>query len=94
LCKYLDNYDGGLKALVRDARAKKTPDRITDADRQQLALEQLRTALPFGVADLETGEEFVLLIGRKSADGQVVVVGSVEGDEALLARAMLRAQPR
>jgi len=37
------------------------------------------------------GDEFVLLVARRDADGSVAIVGSVQGDAALTEKALRKA---
>jgi len=38
------------------------------------------------------GDEFVLLVGRREADGSVAIVGVVHGDAALTEKALRKAE--
>lgn len=86
----LSNYEGGLKAIVAaERRAKKI------ASGQQLeasALDprpRLRAARKKDLSEFAgEGEEFVLLVARRDADGNVAIVGAVQGDAALTDKAL------
>ena len=86
----LSNYEGGLKAIVTaERRAKKI------ASGQQLeasALDprpRLRAARKKDLSEFAgDGEEFVLLVARRDADGNVAIVGAVQGDAALTEKAL------
>ena len=88
---YLENHDGGLKAIVyaeRDARnpKKKTSDIIVQNDD---ILERLRNAPSRKLADIDTGdEEFVVLVARRDDSGQLSIVGPVLGDQKLTDKAL------
>ncbi len=88
---YLARYDGGLKGLMRDIRARRTSSDSVQ-DKYVAARGALRDAESFGSARYHAGdEEFVVLIGRRSDDGSLAVVGAVDGDAALLKRAIVKA---
>lgn len=85
LPRYLERYEGGLKAVVKAARAKKrgaVPETVQSDD---AALhEMLRNAMPMGFVELNAGDsEFVLLVGRKMSDEQVGVVGALNDPQLL-----------
>ena len=88
---YLARYEGGLKGLMRDIRARRSSsDNVQD--RYVAARDALRDAESFGSADYHADdEEFVVLIGRRDDDGSLAVVGAVDGDAALLKRAIVKA---
>ncbi len=86
----LANYDGGLKGIVAaERRARKVASgqhvATTPADpRPRLRSARARDLSEFAGA----GDEFVLLVVRRDADGNVAIVGSVEGDAALTEKAL------
>lgn len=82
---YLDRYEGGLKALVRDERAARRGAKPAKSDAAYVAsLDTLKDVKPMGFAELQAGDnDFVLLVARKVSDDQVGVVGALE-DAALL----------
>lgn len=85
LPRYLERYEGGLKAIVKAERAKKRGEKPVAAKADDAVLhETLRNAMPMGFVELNAGDsEFVLLVGRKVSDNQVGVVGALN-DPALL----------
>lgn len=90
LAPYLARYDGGLKGLVRDIRARRKTGH--GQDKFAAARDILREVESFGSADYDRdSEEFIVLVGRRSADGSIAVVGAVEGEAALLRRVMIKA---
>jgi hypothetical protein len=90
LADILGKYEGGLKGIVAaERRAKKVASgqhvAATPADpRARLRNARKRDLSEFGGA----GEEFVLLVARRDADGSVAIVGAVEGDAALTEKAL------
>ena len=94
LSSYLDQYPGGLKALVRDARASKRaepgplrPDFAADA------LEALRAAAPLAMLPIAGDEEFVVLLARRIDADQVGLVAYVAPDAAMWSKLVVKAQP-
>ncbi len=90
LTSILSGYEGGLKAIVAaERRAKKVASgqhvAVTPSDPRP----RLRSARTRDLSEFAgNGEEFVLLVARREADGSVAIVGSVEGDAALTDKAL------
>ena len=90
LGEILAKYDGGLKAIVAaERRARKVASgqhvAATPADPRP----RLRSARARDISEFAgVGEEFVLLVARRDADGNVAIVGAVEGDAALTEKAL------
>lgn len=83
---YLENHDGGLKAIVyaeRDARNPK--QKLSDAAIQnEDVLERLRNAPSRRLDDIDAGDaEFIVLVARRDDSGQLSIVGPVLGDQKL-----------
>jgi hypothetical protein len=93
LAEILGNYDGGLKGIVAaERRARKVASgqhvaSVTVDPRPRLRSARVRDLSEFA----GSGEEFVLLVARREADGSVAIVGSVEGDAALTDKALRKA---
>lgn len=94
LACHLSETPGGLKAVVREERRLRReesggPDHAA-AQRARLAndLRALETR-PFAAVAGE-GQEFTVLVARRLAGGEVVLLGEVADDEALLERAAKR----
>ncbi len=90
----LADFDGGLKAIVAaERRAKKIAAGVdpttaaTDDPRARLRSARKRDLSEFAGA----GDEFVLLVARRDADGSVAIVGSVQGAAALTEKALRKA---
>lgn len=88
---YLENYDGGLKAVVyaeRDARNPK--QKATDPVLQnEDVLERLRSAPGRELHDIDAGDaEFIVLVARQDENGQLSIVGPVLGDQKLTDKAL------
>jgi hypothetical protein len=90
LADILGKYEGGLKGIVAaERRAKKVAAgqhvAATPADpRPRLRSARKRDLSEFAGA----GEEFVLLVARRDADGSVAIVGAVEADAAMTEKAL------
>ena len=86
----LANFDGGLKAIVAaERRAKKIaaggqPEASARDPRTRLRTARKRDLSEFAGA----GEEFVLLVARRDADGNVDIVGAVQADAGLTEKAL------
>jgi len=92
LARHLAGAPGGLKGVVGEERrlkraaAGKTATPRT-APREELA-RKLRAIAARPLAEVPSaGEEFALLVARRLASGEVVLLGEVAGDTALLERA-------
>lgn len=90
LAEILGNYDGGLKGIIAaERRAKKVASgqhvAATPADPRP----RLRSARARDLSEFAgSGEEFVLLVARREADGNVAIVGAVEADAAMTEKAL------
>jgi hypothetical protein len=91
---HLGTVPGGLKALVQEERRLRREE-SGKADAAGAA----RARLVAGLRDLEARplealargtEEFTMLLARRLENGEVVLVGEVSGDDALLERAAKR----
>ncbi|MDZ3830546.1 MAG: hypothetical protein U0S50_01855 [Sphingopyxis sp.] len=90
---YLDRYPGGLKGLVKDARARRKPDGDT-APKDDAKLEALRGAHPAVILEHDAGDaEFVVLIARAMPGGDIGIVAKAADDPALVARLAKKAIP-
>ena len=93
LTNILSGYEGGLKGIVAaERRAKKVASgqhvAATPADpRPRLRAARIRDLSEFS----GQGEEFVLLVARREADGSVSIIASVDGDAALTDKALRKA---
>lgn len=88
---YLENHDGGLKAIVyaeRDARNPK--QKLSDVSvLNEDVLERLRNAPGRQLNDIDSGDaEFVVLVARRDDSGQLSIVGPVLGDPKLTNKAL------
>lgn len=86
LTDYLDAYPGGLKAVVKDARARRKPAGDADAA-GDAALDDLRSARPAVILEHAAGDdEFVVLIARAMPDGHIGIVARAKSDPRMLAK--------
>ena len=86
LAAYLDRYPGGLKGLVKDARARRKPA-ADGPDRIDEKLEALRRAHPALILEHDAGDaEFVVLIARAMPGGHIGIVAKAADDPALVAK--------
>lgn len=93
LVAYLDRYPGGLKGLVKDARARRKP--ADDAgERPDEKLDALRRAHPAVILEHDAGDaEFVVLIARAMPGGHIGIVAKAADDPALVAKLARKAVP-
>jgi hypothetical protein len=87
--EFVEQADGGLKGLVAAERKARRPDR-PEEDKLELGKAALRAAVPISLGQLQTNQEFALVVTRRNADGVHEVVELV-ADEAMLDRALRRA---
>ena len=93
LAAYLDRYPGGLKGLVKDARARRKPSK-EGSDRPDEKLEALRRAHPALILEHDAGDaEFVVLIARAMPGGHIGIVAKAAEDPALVAKLAKKAVP-
>jgi hypothetical protein len=86
---FVEKAEGGLKGLVAAERKARRPDKPVE-DKLELGKAALRAALPMSLGQLQTNQEFALVVTRRNADGVHEVVELV-ADEAMLDRALRRA---
>jgi hypothetical protein len=87
--EFVEQAEGGLKGLVAAERKARRPDKPV-GDKLEQGKVALRAAVPISLAQLQTNQEFALVITRRNADGVHEVVELV-ADEAMLDRALRRA---
>jgi hypothetical protein len=90
LADILAGYDGGLKGIVAaERRARKVASGQHVATTPADPRPRLRSARARDLSEFAgVGDEFVLLVARRDADGNVAIVGAVEGDAALTDKAL------
>lgn len=92
---FLSRADGGLKGVVkaeRQLRKEEAGKAVEAVDAPRAALAKKLRALPsqdFATIDTE-GREFALVMIRRTADGEIEVLGEVPDDVALIERAARR----
>ncbi len=93
LAAYLDRYPGGLKGLVKNARARRKPEGEV-VDKGDEKLDALRTAHPAVILEHDAGDaEFVVLIARAMPGGHIGIVAKAADDPALIAKLAKKAIP-
>jgi hypothetical protein len=90
LADILAKHSGGLKGIITaERRARKVAAGTHVAEPKTDPRGRLRSARVRDLSEFAgSGEEFVLLIARREADGSVAIVGAVEGDAALTDKAL------
>jgi hypothetical protein len=83
---FLDQYPGGLKAVVAAERRERRPE--GKAVKPDTLREAARAMDGQAVLTLPGDDEFVLLVARRVDSERVAVIGVAEGDKALLDRAL------
>ncbi|WP_240330884.1 hypothetical protein [Sphingorhabdus sp. Alg239-R122] len=93
LADYLESYKGGLKAVVREERRLKRPEKAPAVDDSlDQAYAAFREATPVNLNEVESGDaEFVVLLARRDSNGSLGIVGSVAGDTELTDKVVTRA---
>ena len=86
---FVEQADGGLKGLVAAERKARRPDKPAE-DKVELGKAALRAALPISLNQLQTNQEFALVVTRRNADGVHEVVELV-ADTTMLDRALRQA---
>jgi hypothetical protein len=86
---FVEKAEGGLKGLVAAERKARRPDQPAE-DKLELGKAALRAAQTISLPQLQTNQEFALVLTRRNADGVHEVVELV-ADSAMLDRALRRA---
>lgn len=91
--EFLSGYDGGLKAIVsaeRESRRSEAEHSAPTAEKEDV-LERLRTAPTKQLSDITVGDdEFVVLVARKDASGELAIVGPVDASQKLTSQVLKR----
>jgi hypothetical protein len=91
---YLEAYSGGLKALLRDERARKRPERVKPAPVDAaVQLESLRALPPAIMLPIAGEQEFVVLVARRVDADHVGLVASLDADNPAWTKLLANAQP-
>ena len=91
---YLESYSGGLKAVLRDERARKRPARAKpERSDPAVQLETLRTLPPAIMLPIAGEQEFVVLVARRVDADHVGLVASVDADNPAWSKLLAKAQP-
>ncbi|WP_339688895.1 hypothetical protein [uncultured Parasphingorhabdus sp.] len=91
----LRHHDGGLKAIVHAEREANRPTGLLTKARAvgEDLLAKLRSAPSRQLQDIEAGDsEFVVLVARKDANGDLAIVGPVRGNDKLTGQALKHTQ--
>lgn len=87
LTALLAEAPGGLKAIVQEERRMRRTSRGEHRSGRDALVEGLRRLDPLPLDAVGHGGEFTVIVARRLADGQLVLLGEVADDEALLGRA-------
>ncbi len=93
LADFLRQADGGLKGVVREERRLRRaesgkPDKVVAKGPRKSIARKLRAIEPRGFDAISgMGEEFALVMVRRTESGEVVVLGEVPEDTALVEKA-------
>lgn len=91
LADHIAAASGGLKGLVAEERRLRREESGKAAgreDRREHVLKRLRSLSPRPLSAMAEGStEFTVLVARRTPEGQVVLLGEIADDDALLERA-------
>ncbi|MDX3900383.1 MAG: hypothetical protein QHC40_07745 [Sphingobium sp.] len=84
LADHLEKYPGGLKALVRDERACRRPEKPARTQAKDRARETLKAASPIPAERITTDMDgLAVVVARREADGSLAIVAALSGGSAL-----------
>jgi hypothetical protein len=83
---FIENYAGGLKAIVKAERAERNPSSATA--RTMKVIDKARNMAPRGIVELQGDDEFVVLVARRIDTEHVAVLGKVTSDERAVEKAL------
>jgi hypothetical protein len=93
LAEVLMKHEGGIKAIIKSERFVRkimSAGNVSEASADPRT--KLRTARARSLEEFAgQGDEFVILVGRREADGSVSLIGTVEGDKGLTEKALNKA---
>ncbi len=85
---FIESHAGGLKALVAAERQARRPEPKPDTKTEK-ARERLRSARPVSLDSIDNGEEFALVLTRRSGEGHHEAIAVVD-DRSLVERVIRR----
>ncbi len=90
LSDVISGYNGGLKGIVK---AERQARKVAKGAHVSVAAidprDRLRSANARNLSEFAgSGDEFILLVARREADGSISIIGSVEGDKGLTEKAL------
>ncbi|EQB11189.1 hypothetical protein L288_03475 [Sphingobium quisquiliarum P25] len=89
---YLGRYEGGLKALVRDARTQRRSSLPARPDRREAARSAMKAAAPLDLGTITTDQDgLAVVVARREADGSLAIVGALPGGLDLGQRVIMAA---
>lgn len=84
LTDHLTSYPGGLKGLVRDARAARRPQAAAPTNRGAKARHALHAAAPLAPEAVKTDADgLAVVVARREADGSLSIVAALPGEAKL-----------
>jgi hypothetical protein len=93
MADYLENYAGGIKALVRDERALRRAERPAKTDRQDNARAALKAATAMAPEAVVTDADgLAVVIARREGDGTLAIVAALPQGTDLCRRVVLATQ--
>ena len=92
LAGYIEQFTGGLKGLLSEARAAKRSTKMA-VPRSNAKRDRARTLEPQAIFAVAGDDEFVILIARRVDGEHVGVIGVADLDEGLIDRALQRMAP-
>lgn len=90
LTAFLAEAPGGIKGLIREERRLRREESGTGGEmrsRHETLIAGLRGLAPKPIGEVGKASEFTVLVARRLESGEVVLLGEVSDDEALLDRA-------
>ena len=86
MTRFVEGYQGGLKAIVQAERRLRAPKAVAIADTSMM--DKARTLTPHGIVELAGSDEFVILIARRLDGDHVAVIGQMDADDKTLEKAL------
>ncbi len=90
MTRFVESYQGGLKAIVQAERRLRAPTSVGAADTAVMdaVMNKARAMMPRGMVELAGSDEFVILVARRLDADHVAVIGQMAGDDKALEKAL------
>jgi hypothetical protein len=88
MTRFVEGYQGGLKAIVQAERRFRTPKSSAVAALDTGVFDKARSITPRGLLELAGSDEFVILVARRIDPDHVAMIGHLDADDKAIQKAL------